>query len=355
MDVISTVSQQWATRPADERYLSLADLQASVSARRQRSAVMDVALEHVSVGASDDGRELLIGDGEKSFGSLTNWSFSQLCQRAKAPAGYLRTLPTELARLPLQWSLEREIDREDSKLLVRRGDAGTEIAAVTSTTYGRIWDADVVTAIMESVGPEWKVPGASYASRDPKRATTLYASDRDVFLFLVDESRPIEVDGEKLYRGFYAWNSEVGSATFGVATFLYRYVCDNRNIWGPRDFRQLKIRHTAGGPHRFLRQAVPQLRAYANAGVGETVAVVRQARAKEIGTDKKSVTEWMRARGFTGTTPTRAYEAAETEGLNPRSVWGVVQGLTEIAHGIEHTDTRTALEARAGALLDLAA
>ena len=28
----------------------------------------------------------------------------------------------------------------------------------------------------------WKVPAASYSTSNPKRATTLYASDRDVFL-----------------------------------------------------------------------------------------------------------------------------------------------------------------------------
>ena len=50
---------------------------------------------------------------------------------------------------------------------------------------------------------------------------------------------------------------------FGIATFTYDYVCDNRIIWGQRNFRELKIRHTSGGPHRFVANAVPQLTAYA--------------------------------------------------------------------------------------------
>jgi len=46
--------------------------------------------------------------------------------------------------------------------------------------------------------------------------TTLYASDRDVFLFLVDDAYPIGAgrlpngDPDPFFRGFYAWNSEVG-------------------------------------------------------------------------------------------------------------------------------------------------
>ena len=87
----------------------------------------------------------------------------------------------------------------------------------------------------------WQVPAASYADANPKRATTLYGSDRDVFIFLVDPDNPIEHGEDTLFRGFYTWNSEVGAATFGLATFLYRFVCDNRIIWGAQDFKELRI------------------------------------------------------------------------------------------------------------------
>ncbi len=59
-----------------------------------------------------------------------------------------------------------------------------------------------------------------------KDTTTLYASDRDVFLFLVDDAHPIEAgrlpngDPDLFFRGFYAWNSEVGSKTLGIAFLL---------------------------------------------------------------------------------------------------------------------------------------
>jgi hypothetical protein len=97
----------------------------------------------------------------------------------------------------------------------------------------------------------WVIPAASYTTKNPKRATTLYASDRDVFIFLVDPKNPVEVNGEQLFRGFMTWNSEVGSAVFGLTTFLYRYVCDNRIIWGATDVQELRIRHTGGAPERF--------------------------------------------------------------------------------------------------------
>src|SRR3546814_19353929 len=80
---------------------------------------------------------------------------------------------------------------------------------------------------MESAGEgtgdtRWKVPGLldwSTMTHNPfvevtKDTTTLYASDRDVFLFLVDDAHPIEAgrlpngDPDLYFRGFYCWNSE---------------------------------------------------------------------------------------------------------------------------------------------------
>lgn len=88
----------------------------------------------------------------------------------------------------------------------------------------------------------WKVPGVldwSTGVYNPdveisRDTTTLYASDRDVFLFLVDDRNPIEAgklaDGspDLYFRGFYCWNSEVGAKTLGMASFYLRAVAVSR-------------------------------------------------------------------------------------------------------------------------------
>lgn len=77
---------------------------------------------------------------------------------------------------------------------------------------------------------------------------TLYASDRDVFIFLVDDLNPIEAgrlsDGspDLYFRGFYCWNSDVGAKTLGMASFYLRAVCQNRNLWGVEDFEEIATR-----------------------------------------------------------------------------------------------------------------
>lgn len=330
---LMTVSNQWASRPMDQRYTSLEDLHAAVLARRQSSAVTDVALEHLRVmPATEEGDSpmVLLAPGQRDnemrpLGELTHYAFGQLAAKVSAPAGYLRSLPPMLAAAAMQWSLETKgLSGEDGKVLTRVN--GHQMAAcVTSPTYGRIWDSDITGALLNRIDTNvWKVLSASYAAHDPKRATTLYASDRDVFVFLCNESAAIEVPGEgPKFRGFYVWNSEVGSATFGLATFLYDYVCDNRIIWGATEFSELKIRHTSGAPMRFIAEVQPAIRGYLEASSKAEVDTIKAAQNKVLGKDKGEVVNWLRARGFSQSLAGRAYDAAESEGIrNPRSLSG---------------------------------
>jgi hypothetical protein len=360
MDTLA-INKEWQNRPSDQRFLTVPELHVYNESKRAASRQRGVALDHLRVRALDDG-DLALVDPEKGTGAvLTHWAFGQLAGAAKAPAGYLRTLPAELAQIPLQYSLEQQ--REDAKLLLRHaqanGGAGRwSVEAITSDTYSRIYDAELTSAILEHLDLEaWKVPAASYAATDPKKATTLYASDRDCFVCLVDDQHPIEVPGtsgvETLFRGLIARNSEVGAAAFEVTAFLYRRICDNRIIWGGREVRSLKIRHTSGGPMRYLREARPAIQRYLTASTDETVAMVRQARAIEVGRSEKEAKSWLKARGFTQGESRRAIELAAAEpGANPRSVWSLVQGLTAQAHEVPFGDERLDLERRAARLLD---
>jgi hypothetical protein len=117
----------------------------------------------------------------------------------------------------------------------------------------------------------WKVPGVldwSSGRYSPfvevaEDTTTLYASDRDVFVFLVDDTHPIEAgrlpggSPDLYFRGFYCWNSLVGSKTLGMASFYLRAVCQIRNLWGVEDFEEIVIRHSKYVAARFAHEATP--------------------------------------------------------------------------------------------------
>lgn len=351
------LSRQWASRPDDERFPTMEELHEFNLKKRERSREKGVALDHLRLG-TDEGGGLLLGDPTKSApgANMTHWAFGQLCQRVHAPAGYLRDLPAQLAMIPLQWSIEHV--KEDAKLLLRNSTNRWTVDAVTSDTYGRIYDATMTQSIVDYVDLQtWKVPAASYASKDPKRATTLYASDRDCFVCLVDDQHPIEVPGgngqDTLFRGFICRNSEVGAAAYDLYLFLYRFICDNRIIHGLSSNQRFKIRHTSGGPMRFMREAEPALRGYLEAGTQDTVDSILKARDKKLGNTEAEVTSWLKARGFTQTVARQASDFAQKEPGDPRSLWNVVQGLTAAAHEIRYNDERLDLEQKASKLLDV--
>jgi hypothetical protein len=349
-----SINEQWKSRPDDERFLSMAELHAFNASKRQRSVEQGVALDHMLL--MPKGGDMLLGQkGGDDGASMTNWAFGQLCQRVSAPAGYLRSVPAQLAAIPLQWSLENE--GGDAKLLLRDETQRWDLLSASSSTYGRIYDEELSGAICKYMDLSlWKVPAASYATHDPKRATTLYASDRDMFVCLVDDQHPIDLNGtnggEPLFRGFIARNSEVGAATLEILTFLYNRICDNRIIWGMQDSKSLKIRHTSGGPMRFVREAEPALRGYLESSTAQTIEQITKANRLEIGADDAKVEAWLTARGFTKPEAKRALVQTENDPANPRSVWGVVQGLTAAARDLRFGDERLDLERRAGKLLD---
>ena len=133
----------------------------------------------------------------------THWSFGQLASLVGAPAAYLRQLPAPLAAINLQYGLTSHRAEQVKTLEIENGRL--ELRAVTGPDYGRIFDHELVEAVQKIAGngtgdTRWKVPGVldwSTGIYNPnvditKDTTTLYASDRDVFLFLVDDLNPIE-------------------------------------------------------------------------------------------------------------------------------------------------------------------
>jgi len=355
--VLTEASTQWRNRPDDERFLSLADLKQAVEQRKRESWTTQQSAASCRVVPESDGLKLQVWNnskGESNLLDFSNYSFGQFAGLAKSPAGYLRTLPAELAAINLQWCLENRAARENA-LILGQTNGHNELRAVTSTSYGRIWDLDVVNAVERVNGDgRWQIPAASYATSNPRRATTLYASDRDVFIFLVDPNTQVEVAGRRYFRGFFTWNSEVGAATFGLTTFLYDHVCDNRIIWGATEVKELKIRHTGGAPERFAYEGARYLKRYAEESTYNTVETIKKAAAYELPHAKSdSVERWLKDRGFTSSVAQSAVAAADQEEGGARSLLDIINGITAYARGLKHTDARVDLETKAGKLLDI--
>ena len=360
---ITRASQEWASRPDDQRYTSLEELAVAVNTRKQESWTSTGVPSSLRI-IPQEGNGIGIEVYDRTHGETrvlapTNYAFGNLAQYAQSPGAFLRTQPAELASIILQWNLENRAVR-DNVLTLAQSNGEHKLRAMTSTSYGRIWDSQVVKAVQNvNVNGRWQIPSATYQATNPKRATTLYASDRDVFLFLVDPNTPIEVGGKTLYRGFYTWNSEVGSSIFGLATFLYDYICDNRIIWGATNVQELRIRHTGGAPERFSYEGARYLRRYAEESSAVLVEQISKAQAFELpaserAADKKSEgwAGWLKKKGFTDALAKNTVSSAQAEEGQARSLWDIVQGVTAYARSIPHTDERVKVESLAGKLME---
>ena len=378
----SAVSSQWFSRPDDQKFLSLDNM---LSFKKKDAGLMtsrtvdthkikivgdfdeaNPSRGDISIEYQDDNRR-------EHLNTPTNWSFGQLSQLAGAPAGYLKDLPAPIAAECLQWGLRYNRGKELVKVYGAQNEGG-ELRAATGPDYGRIFDWEILEPIknlVEDSGGRWKIPGMMTGSNngmavyDPEtpvslETTTLFASDRDVFVFLVDDRNPIEVgklaNGEPdlMFRGFYAWNSETGSKTAGIAAMYLRGVCMNRNLWGVENFHEIKIRHTKFAPDRFAMEARPALQSFANGSTFSFVEGVKAAKDAKIASDDEERLEFLSKRaGLSGRmAKAAAARHLKEEGRPVETVWDAAQAITAIARDVPHQDARIEVERKAGALLD---
>lgn len=369
---IGRVSSEWFSRPDDERFLSLGDLASAVRGRseRSRTRVVESALIHIEASRNDPERLALILPGAEAPVVPTHWSFGQLASQVGAPAAYLRQLPAPLAAINLQYGLTSH--RAEQIKTLETDNGRVELRAATGPDYGRIYDHELVEAVQKIAGngtgdTRWKVPGMldwSTGVYNPRvditrDTTTLYASDRDVFLFLVDDLNPVEAgrlpDGspDLYFRGFYCWNSEVGAKTLGMASFYLRAVCQNRNLWGVEHFEEITIRHSKYAANRFAHEAAPALEGFANSSPQPFINGIKAARERIVARTDEDRSDFLRGRGFSKAETGKIIETVLAEGGRPpESIFDFVQGITALARNKPHQDARLDMEAKAKKLLD---
>lgn len=360
MTTLMTASHQWATRPSDERFTSLDAMQVHFDNIRNNSRAKVVSSRGIEFHPTDDLKGLtIIGRDLEQSHAPTHFAFGQLAQLAKAPAGYLRTLmdASPLVADQLNYLFKYKRDVEDVGVLsYQNGD--TILRAATGPNYGRIWNADIVKNLRDRFGNgvdgHWRVPG-EFGKRVTvtKDNTTLYAGDRDMFVFLADEENRIDVPNRRdgatgsMARGFFVWNSEVGSSTFGVSTFLFDYVCCNRIVWGAADVKTITIRHTAGAPDKFLDEIRPALESYAKSSTTSITAAIEDARKDRL----SDVGEFLKTRFGAKSVDSLQRVHMLEEGRPIETRWDVVTAVTARAKSVTWQDERVAMEREAGKLL----
>ena len=358
-------NRQWLTRPDDEKFTSLTALHAFCESQRAASVGKVVSSRALTVHPVDGDTESLMVTGPNGAPvSVTNWSFGQLAARAGAPAGYLRDIPAPLAADCLNYGLHHSREVEEIGVLLTRQNSAPAVArAFTGPNYGRIWNSTLTSQLVRMFGDGlnrngFRVP-SEFGDLDApitKQNTTLYASDRDMWVFLADETNRIELPNRRagkngsFARGVFFWNSETGSTTWGMAGFLFDFMCGNHIIWDAVGYKELRIRHTAGAPDRYLEQAAPALELMSkSSGMDISNALLAAQRARLDDVDTFLVSRFTRSEAA-------AIKAAhmQDEQRPIETLWDVATGATAYAREISHVDQRVRIEREAGKVLNLA-
>ncbi len=359
MSTLMQASHEWASRPEDQRFTSLDAMLDKMTYVRERSRSVVVSSRVIEAHPMDDHKGLQITGPNGHAYSPTNWSFGQLAQLAEAPAGFLRTLPAEIAADCINFGLRFKRGPEDVGVLLYK-DGEPIMRAATGPAYGRIWNADIVKSLVNHVGDgingQWRVPGEfGKVVEITKDNTTLYASDRDMFVFLADEDHRIEMPNRRngqpgsLARGFFVWNSEVGKTKMGIATFLFDYVCCNRIVWGAEGYKEIGIRHTASAPDKWLEQVEPALIEYSRSSESSTLDLIKSAQAKKI----DDLDAFLNARFGKREVVAIKQTHQDEEGRPIESLWDATTAVTAYARQIPHQDQRVEMEREGGNILSL--
>jgi hypothetical protein len=378
-DNLHAASSQWASRPADERFWSLRDMRIACGVARANSIGAVVPFAQLRVAPQGEDLALIGPTGQPA--RFTHYSFDRFAGDVGAPASYLRKLPVDIAAGALNASIAQSEEKSDRDLLFHK-NGGLAVRACLSCRYDRVWDEDVCSMLERLDG--WRPP-AGYWVDGPSRIATaedilpgqiriqpgdkigpsgLYASDHDMFAFLVAPDRVIsDGGGGSLMRGFFVRNSEVGDSSLSVTFFLMQAVCGNHIVWNATGVHEIKVRHVGKDTlGRAFRGFAAQLRTYHDAAASEEGRILA-ARNMVLGNSKTEVLDalYKYAQGHSlPLSRARLGEAldvaAEHEDWygNPRTVWAAVAGLTHASQKTGFADERANMDRAAGKLMQMA-
>lgn len=352
---------QWANRPDDERFESIADMRAQCFEYAEHAAVAPAKWNQLRVEATSENDLRLIGR-QNVPATVSHWAMGQLASRASAPANYIRTLPATLAAQNINHGLAKRDDNADCQLLFHQNNGSLLLRAATGKVYERVWNYEVCDHLLalEEVGWAPAMPDPRYViAGDPKsNKPDLYASDHDMFAFLIAPDRVID-DGSDggLSRGLIVDNSEVGGGSLGLMSFLYRYMCGNHIIWGASEVVDVRIPHV-GSIRDKLAETQVIVQKYMDSSASDDEARIEKARTITIGKNRDEVIDalfaMLRNKGLTRKALEAGYDACQPEvDGSPRTQWGIVNGLTRASQETVYADQRAQLDKAAGRVMEI--
>lgn len=365
-----TVSREWRNRPDDERFTSIESFMAFLKTRKEQSTELHAGIEDISFAGTGDDLFMMLHD--KAY-APTDWMLEQFCNQIGMPRSFLQRLNAETITLCLQDVMSKRTRSDDEEAQVKLLTQGDTMRCLTSTSYNRIWDYDVAENILDVAMSRgsWKIPGEmnwSNMTHNPfvditKDNTTLFASPRDMFMFLCQDDQPIVAgklpngDDDVYFRGFYGFNSETYGGKGGLKYFMLRGVCMNRNLWGVEQVNEISIKHTKHSTDKLKKETQIALLEFTKSEPLDFVNAIQNAQKIKVASNDDERREFLvKKAGLIDRNAPIVMEIVQNEEGHPmETLHDAIQGITALARRKPYQSERVKLEAQAQGLLARAA
>jgi len=285
------------------------------------------------------------GRSRQSF-RMNDTARQQLASRLNVPLPFAERLRNEEPAL-YDRTLNTLLHRKDEQRLVRTS-GGDSCRALLSKKY-RVMDNDeflkTVLPIL-SINPNLNVQEAFLSDIHLQLSITLEESDRHV--------RP----GDAVKYGVVLLNSEVGLGSLSLSSFIFRLVCRNGLVVPEREgsLRRIHLGRAMADVNDNYNKSI--WREYSSAvkelltgkRFEEIIASMRSAAARPIVKDAEAVVEEI-GKKFNLSKEEQALVQAQYEANADRSVWGLVNSVTEAAKEATTIQRRNELQIIGGKLL----
>lgn len=290
MQFLTDASKQLFSRPDDEHFDSFEAIEASARASETQGEEVSLPAKEIIVLAREHDHPqgpyaVQLTDGRTV--DPNHYSMTQLCQGAKVPMGLLERLTAKTGAQVLNESLQHDEVTDRRALLEHSvngsyggGGITTRLRAITSDSYYRVWDGDILADIKRHLLPMGFIPALPTINTDAQQRNilgnnkpALFRGDRDSFSFFYTEPATVNFDtttGEMkregpqdddglggLRRGFMVGNSEVGARAAVYRSFYFRAMCSNFLIW---DTSEVESRRQVHRGERNMRTWFLELR-----------------------------------------------------------------------------------------------
>lgn len=339
---LTRASRELFSRTPDERFDSFDALLAHCQERKFQ------AIEHWQPSQNlrierDAGQLLMrLEQAEDVRLSLSDWSFSQLCRLCEVHKETVNKLTTETAELVFRDAMPQF--RKPLQVYAAQDTA----LSVHSTTYSRLFDAEVLQAVREAA-PDFTPPPPGIGG-----ATGLYAGEQDMFAFGIDPDGWVEIDGQNFAPGFFVWNSEVGRRSLGVQAFWYQAICQNHIVWDATEVVELTRRHIGNVQEALddVREVICELVKKRDERRDSFASAIKLAMTTSFGEDAEEVRKALAKHGVSSRLADQALELVAP--WETYSVFGIVDALTRIAGRSQNAGDRLLVDQKAASLLSLA-